>query len=139
MSFTDATIRAKARALAPELTSLSDSLIDARIPWASAHVSARVFGTYTLDALGYLVAYAVTSDLAGSQGETDAAIGSGATAGAITSTSVGGMAIGYGPSGSVSPAPPLSMSDAILAENPYGKKFLSLRQTRPLAVLPFSA
>ncbi len=138
MSFTDATIRAKARALAPELTSLSDALIDARISWAQGHVSARVFGVRTLDALAYLVAYAVTSDLAGSQGETDAAIGSGATAGAITSTSVGGMAIGYGASGSVGAAAPRSMSDAILAQNPYGQKFLSLRQTRPPAVLPMA-
>lgn len=138
MSFTDATIRAKARALAPELTNVSDALIDARIPWAQAHASSRVFGTYTLDAQAYLVAYAVTSDLAGSQGETDAAIGSGATAGAVTSTSVGGMSIGYGASGSVSAAAPLSMSDAILAANPYGQKFLSLRQTRPRAVLPMA-
>ena len=139
MSYTDAQIRAQARSLAPELTGVSDSLLDARIEWARAHVSLRAFEAKTLTALGYLLAYAVTSDLAGSQGSTSAAIGSGATAGAITSASTGGLAIGYGGSGSVASAAPLSMSDAILAENPYGRKFLSLRQTRPKAVLPFCA
>ena len=136
MSFTDATIRAKARALAPELVPVADALLDARIPWCKAKSSARVFGVYLLDRLGYMLAHAVTRDLAGTQGEEDAGIGAGATAGAIASTSVGSMAIGYGSSGAMSPAQPLDASEADLSLTPYGRAAMSLLKTRPLAVLP---
>lgn len=140
----DEDIRDAARNLAPELTATLGAAESAvpdgvalRILWARAHASIVVFATYQTLALAYLLAHACTVDLAGSQGSTSAPIGSGATAGATTSTSVGGMSESYGASGVVSAFTALSISDAALAATQYGRGFLSLRGTRSKTVLPF--
>jgi hypothetical protein len=102
---TDAAIRDAARSVAPELTGVLGAAsaavpVDAalRIEWARSKVGALATTTAArqLLGLGYVLAHRTTADLTGSQGSTSAPIGSGATAGAITSTSVGGMSIGYG-------------------------------------------
>ena len=131
---TDAAIRDQARAVAPELTALLGAA-DSAIPVA---VTARLQGVrqvvgvwgvnntaLRLEALGYVLAHRVTRDLMGSQGSTGAPIGSGSTVGAVASTTVGGMSIGYGGSGFV----PQSPGDAELAMSNYGLAWLGLRGT----------
>jgi hypothetical protein len=132
---TDAAIRDAARGVAPELTGVLGATgsavpVDAalRIVWARAKAGASATTTLAkqLLALGYLLAHRTTADLMGSQGSTSAPIGSGATAGAITSTSVGGMSIGYG-AGVIGGFGALSADDADLGTTQYGRAWLSLR------------
>lgn len=134
MSATDAAIRDQARSVAPELTTLLGAA-DSTVPVA---VTARLdgvrlivgaWGSLTaavqLVGLGYVLAHRMTRDLMGSQGSTSAPIGSGATAGAVASTSVGGMSIGYGGSGFV----PQSPGDAELMTTQYGQAWLGIRSS----------
>lgn len=131
---TDAAIRDQARSVAPELTAIlgaTDSAVPvevtARLPgvrlivgaWATLTADVRLVG------LGYVLAHRVTRDLMGSQGSTSAPIGSGATVGAVASTSVGGMSIGYSAGGFV----PLSPGDAELMTTQYGQAWLGIRSS----------
>jgi hypothetical protein len=134
VSATDAAIRDQARAVAPELTTLLGAA-DSTVPVA---VTARLDGVrlivgawgslasgVQLVGLGYVLAHRITRDLMGSQGSTSAPIGSGSTAGAVSSTSVGGMSIGYGGSGFV----PQSPGDAELMTTQYGQAWLGIRSS----------
>jgi len=132
---TDAAIRDAARSVAPELTGVLGAALAAvpadaalRIEWARLKVGALATTTAArqLLGLGYVLAHRTTADLMGSQGSTSAPIGSGATAGAITSTSVGGMSIGYG-AGVIGGFGALSADDADLGTTQYGRAWLSLR------------
>lgn len=134
MTPTDAAIRDQARSVAPELTTLLGAA-DSTVPVA---VTARLegvrlivgaWGSLTaavqLTGLGYVLAHRVSRDLMGSQGSTSAPIGSGATLGAVASTSVGGMSIGYGAGGFV----PQSPGDAELMTTQYGQAWLGIRSS----------
>jgi len=135
MIYTDAEIRTEAQALAPELASVADATLDARIPWCRAHASAEVFGDYQLTALAYLLAHRTTMDLRATGGT---GTGSGAAiVGAVTSRKSGKVAESYGASVTSAWAP-WGPSDAELAQNPYGLAFLSLRGTRSGAVSPMA-
>ena len=137
---TDAEIRDQARAVAPELTTLLGAAgstvpvaVTARLVgvrqivgvWATITADVTISKSLSLVGLGYVLAHRITRDLMGSQGSTSAPIGSGATAGAVASTSVGGMSIGYGGSGFV----PLSPGDAELMATQYGQAWLGIRST----------
>ena len=135
MSVSDVIIRDAARGAAPELTGVlgaAGTAVSAettqRIEWARAKAGARATSTAAkhLLALAYLLAHRTTADLMGSQGSTSAPIGSGATAGAVTSTAVGGMSIGYG-AGVIGGFTALSADDAELGTTQYGRAWLSLR------------
>lgn len=132
---TDAAIRDAARGVAPELTGVlgaAGSAVPAdaalRIEWARAKVGALATTTPAKQLLGlaYVLAHRTTADLMGSQGSDSAPIGSGATAGAVTSTSVGGMSIGYG-AGVIGGFAALSADDADFGTTQYGRAWLSLR------------
>lgn len=143
---TDAAIRDAARRLAPELTTVlgaadTDVPVDAalRIEWARLKAGATATTTPArhLLALAYLLAHRTTADLAGSQGSTSAPIGSGATAGAVTSTAVGGMSIGYG-AGVIGAAAAQSVDDAELGTTQYGRAWLAMRSTLARPNMPVS-
>lgn len=131
---TDAAIRDQARAVAPELTALLGAAesavpvaVTSRLAWVRQTVGtwATNNADLRLTGLGYVLAHRVSRDLMGSQGSASAPIGSGSTVGAVASTTVGGMSIGYGGSGFV----PLSPGDAELAMSNYGLAWLGLRGT----------
>jgi len=135
VSASDVLVRDAARGVAPELTGVlgaADTAVSAettlRIGWARAKAGAAATSTAAkhLLALAYLLAHRTTADLMGSQGSTSAPIGSGATAGAVTSTAVGGMSIGYG-AGVIGGFAALSADDAELGTTQYGRAWLSLR------------
>jgi len=135
VSASDVLVRDAARGVAPELTGVlgaADTAVSAettlRIGWARAKAGAAATSTAAkhLLALAYLLAHRTTADLMGSQGSTSAPIGSGATAGAVTSTAVGGMSIGYG-AGVIGGFTALSADDAELGTTQYGRAWLSLR------------
>ena len=143
---TNAAIRDAARAVAPELTGVlgvagsavpADALL--RIEWARLKAGATATTTpgRWLLGLGYLLAHRTTADLAGSQGSTTAPIGSGAVAGAVTSTAVGGMSIGYG-AGVIGAAAAQSVDDAELGSTQYGRAWLGMRSTLARPNLPVS-
>jgi hypothetical protein len=135
VSVSDVLVRDAARGAAPELTGVlgaAGTAVSAettqRIGWARAKAGAQATSTAAkqLLALAYLLAHRTTADLMGSQGSTSAPIGSGATAGAVTSTAVGGMSIGYG-AGVIGGFTALSADDAEFATTQYGRAWLSLR------------
>lgn len=142
---TDAEVRDAARDLAAELTTalgVSGSAVSlataARIEWARKQANASVLGTSAryLLGLGYLLAHRVTMDLASSQGSASAPIGAGATGGAVTSTAVGGMSIGYGTAGGFSPMALRSLAEADLSASAYGRAYLAMLSVSPGAVMP---
>lgn len=142
---TDAAIRDQARGIAPELTTVlgvADSAVSAgtatRVQWCRDLAGATPLGTAAahLTCLGYLLAHRTTRDLAGSQGVTTAPIGGGATAGAMTQATTGGMSVGFGAGGVYGPAPTGTAAWAELTSTQYGQAALGLMQTRVAPTMP---
>lgn len=141
---THAEVRDAARALAPELTAVLGASGDpvpagvtVRMPWVEGLAGWKAFGDdYLTTARAYLLAHRCTRDLAGSQGSTSAPIGGGATAGAITSASTGGLALGFGGGGVLSPPTAWGVSDAEIGSTQYGQSFLALRDSRAQVMCP---
>lgn len=137
---TDAEVRDAARGLAPELTTVlgaSGSAVGvataSRIEWARmfAHVDVLTTQGRLVLGLGYLLAHRTTADLSGSQGSTSAPIGAGATAGAVTGTTVGGMSIQYGAAGAFAALALRSAAEADLSTTAYGRAYLAMLAASP--------
>lgn len=105
------------RLVAPELTSESDSTIDAFLTMAARRCSSAEYGDLYADACVYLAAHLLTLRSRGAAGR--------AGAGPVTSEETGDLGVTYGAVVGV-----LS-TDAQLATTPYGVEYLNLRRLLP--------